>query len=162
MVRFDDFLSIPVTDKSIADRTAVTVTFSQYSAEAGPGVSIGNNRKNCQLTFGIKYVLPLLRLLVIPILSLLQAPWRLLIWRCDYWLCEYFLGLWLDRHSSSDSCSEATISWMPELLLLSRQSTTVWPVPLLFYGFAHVISSPGTNSTSHRSLYRYWPCCRWA
>jgi len=84
MVCFDDFLSMAVTHKSIADRTAVTVTFSQYSAEAGPGVSIGNNRKNCQLTFGIKYVLPLLQLLVIPILSLLQAPWRLLIWHCDY------------------------------------------------------------------------------
>ncbi|TFK33324.1 hypothetical protein BDQ12DRAFT_768673 [Crucibulum laeve] len=35
------------------DKTAVTVTFSQYYAEAGPGISISQNRKNCQLTFGV-------------------------------------------------------------------------------------------------------------
>ncbi|KAJ3510045.1 hypothetical protein NLJ89_g4893 [Agrocybe chaxingu] len=36
-----------------ADRSAVTVTFSQYWAEAGPGIPISANRKNCQLTFGV-------------------------------------------------------------------------------------------------------------
>ncbi|PPQ96889.1 hypothetical protein CVT26_005869 [Gymnopilus dilepis] len=36
-----------------ADRTAVTVTFSSYWAEAGPGIAISQNRKNCQLTFGV-------------------------------------------------------------------------------------------------------------
>ncbi|KAJ2915662.1 hypothetical protein MD484_g4741, partial [Candolleomyces efflorescens] len=36
------------------DRTAVTVTFSQYYAEAGPGIPISANRKNCALTFGVK------------------------------------------------------------------------------------------------------------
>ncbi|KAF9531276.1 hypothetical protein CPB83DRAFT_892110 [Crepidotus variabilis] len=35
------------------DKTAVTVTFSQYFAEAGPGIPISHNRKNCALTFGI-------------------------------------------------------------------------------------------------------------
>ncbi|PPQ87793.1 hypothetical protein CVT25_008837 [Psilocybe cyanescens] len=35
------------------DRTAVTVTFSQFFAEAGPGISISQNRKNCQLTLGV-------------------------------------------------------------------------------------------------------------
>jgi hypothetical protein len=37
-----------------ADKTAVTVTFSEFYAEAGPGIPIRNNRKACQLTFGIK------------------------------------------------------------------------------------------------------------
>ncbi|KAG2023659.1 hypothetical protein CC2G_001290 [Coprinopsis cinerea AmutBmut pab1-1] len=36
------------------ERTAVTVTFSQYYAEAGPGIPISANRKNCRLTFGVK------------------------------------------------------------------------------------------------------------
>ncbi|RXW18988.1 hypothetical protein EST38_g6865 [Candolleomyces aberdarensis] len=36
------------------DRTAVTVTFSQYYAEAGPGIPISANRKNCALTFGVQ------------------------------------------------------------------------------------------------------------
>ncbi|KAF8153448.1 hypothetical protein B0H34DRAFT_106052 [Crassisporium funariophilum] len=35
------------------DRTAVTVTFSQYYAQAGPGIPVNQNRKNCQLTFGV-------------------------------------------------------------------------------------------------------------
>ncbi|KAF9045075.1 hypothetical protein BJ165DRAFT_1346500 [Panaeolus papilionaceus] len=35
------------------DRTAVTVTFSSYYAEVGPGIPISANRKNCQLTFGV-------------------------------------------------------------------------------------------------------------
>ncbi|TFK72636.1 hypothetical protein BDN72DRAFT_835939 [Pluteus cervinus] len=35
------------------DRTAVTVTFSQYYAEAGPSIPISSNRKNCQLTFNV-------------------------------------------------------------------------------------------------------------
>ncbi|KAH9474317.1 putative secreted protein [Psilocybe cubensis] len=39
------------------DRTAVTVTFSQFFAEAGPGIPISQNRKNCQLTLGV-YVPP--------------------------------------------------------------------------------------------------------
>ncbi|KAF5331872.1 hypothetical protein D9611_008833 [Ephemerocybe angulata] len=36
-----------------AEKTAVTVTFSEFYAEAGPGISISKNRKACQLTFGI-------------------------------------------------------------------------------------------------------------
>ncbi|TFK72640.1 secreted protein [Pluteus cervinus] len=35
------------------DNTAVTVTFSQYFAEAGPSVPISSNRRNCQLTFNV-------------------------------------------------------------------------------------------------------------
>lgn len=38
----------------LADKTAVTVTASQYFAEAGPGIPISANRRNCQLTFGVK------------------------------------------------------------------------------------------------------------
>ena len=41
-------------DLAVADKTAVTVTFSQFYAEAGPGISVSANRKQCQLTFGIK------------------------------------------------------------------------------------------------------------
>ncbi|KAF9045072.1 hypothetical protein BJ165DRAFT_1389023 [Panaeolus papilionaceus] len=37
-----------------ADKTAVTVTFSQFYAEAGPGIPISANRKNCQLTVGVR------------------------------------------------------------------------------------------------------------
>ncbi|KAJ2916855.1 hypothetical protein MD484_g3540, partial [Candolleomyces efflorescens] len=36
------------------DRTAVTVTFSQFFAEAGPGIPISSNRKACQLTLGVE------------------------------------------------------------------------------------------------------------
>jgi len=35
------------------DRTAVTVTFSEFLASVGPGISISENRKNCQMTFGV-------------------------------------------------------------------------------------------------------------
>ncbi|KAF9485156.1 hypothetical protein BDN70DRAFT_927698 [Pholiota conissans] len=35
-------------------KTAVTVTFSQYYAEVGPGIPISANRKNCQLTLGVQ------------------------------------------------------------------------------------------------------------
>jgi len=35
------------------DHTAVTITFSQFGAEAGPGISISQNRKNCQATLGV-------------------------------------------------------------------------------------------------------------
>ncbi|KAJ2922370.1 hypothetical protein H1R20_g14720, partial [Candolleomyces eurysporus] len=37
-----------------ADKTAVTVTFSEFFAEAGPGISASKNRKACQLTLGVK------------------------------------------------------------------------------------------------------------
>jgi hypothetical protein len=36
------------------DLSAVTITFSQYFAQAGPGISIGENRKNCQMTLGLR------------------------------------------------------------------------------------------------------------
>ncbi|KAF9041612.1 hypothetical protein BJ165DRAFT_1595978 [Panaeolus papilionaceus] len=36
------------------DRSSVTVTFSQFWAETGPNIPISSNRKNCQLTFGVK------------------------------------------------------------------------------------------------------------
>ncbi|KAJ2922367.1 hypothetical protein H1R20_g14723, partial [Candolleomyces eurysporus] len=35
------------------DKTAVTVTFSEFYAEAGPGIPISSNRKACQLTLGV-------------------------------------------------------------------------------------------------------------
>lgn len=41
----------------LGDNTAVTVTFSQYWAEAGPSLPVSANRKNCQLTLGVKCVL---------------------------------------------------------------------------------------------------------
>jgi len=43
-------------DPFIAQKTAVTVTFSQYFAEVGPGIPLSAARKNCQLTFGVQYV----------------------------------------------------------------------------------------------------------
>ncbi|PPQ99392.1 hypothetical protein CVT24_005375 [Panaeolus cyanescens] len=36
------------------DKSAVTVTFSQFYAEAGPGIPISANRKSCQLTVGVR------------------------------------------------------------------------------------------------------------
>ncbi|KAF9525636.1 secreted protein, partial [Crepidotus variabilis] len=36
------------------DKTAVTVTFSEYYAVVGPGYPISGNRKNCQLTIGVQ------------------------------------------------------------------------------------------------------------
>ncbi|KAH8832206.1 hypothetical protein DL96DRAFT_645620 [Flagelloscypha sp. PMI_526] len=36
-----------------AAHTAVTVTFSQYAASAGPGIATSENRKNCQLTLNV-------------------------------------------------------------------------------------------------------------
>jgi len=36
------------------DRTAVTVTFSNYYADAGPGIPIAENRRNCQVTLGVR------------------------------------------------------------------------------------------------------------
>ncbi|KAG8806714.1 hypothetical protein FRC17_004848, partial [Serendipita sp. 399] len=36
-----------------AERTAVTVTFSNYYASAGPGIAITENRKNCAITLGV-------------------------------------------------------------------------------------------------------------
>lgn len=35
------------------DKTSVTVTFSEFYAETGPGISISKNRKACQLTLGV-------------------------------------------------------------------------------------------------------------
>jgi len=35
------------------DKTAVTVTFAEFYAEAGPGIPIRNNRKACQITLGV-------------------------------------------------------------------------------------------------------------
>ncbi|KIM35052.1 hypothetical protein M413DRAFT_14764 [Hebeloma cylindrosporum] len=37
-----------------ADKSAVTITFSKYFAQAGPGIPIGDNRKNCQMTLGLR------------------------------------------------------------------------------------------------------------
>ncbi|TEB33600.1 hypothetical protein FA13DRAFT_1730650 [Coprinellus micaceus] len=36
------------------DATALTAVFSELSAIAGPGVSISNNRRQCQLTLGVR------------------------------------------------------------------------------------------------------------
>ncbi|KAF9045174.1 hypothetical protein BJ165DRAFT_1346687, partial [Panaeolus papilionaceus] len=35
------------------DKTAVTVTFNSYFAQAGPGIPASQNRRGCQLTFGV-------------------------------------------------------------------------------------------------------------
>lgn len=37
-----------------ADKSAVTITFSKYFAQAGPGIAISDNRKNCQMTLGLR------------------------------------------------------------------------------------------------------------
>ncbi|KAG8834900.1 hypothetical protein FRC17_006447 [Serendipita sp. 399] len=36
------------------DRTAVTVTFSNYYASAGPGIKVTENRKNCEVSLGVR------------------------------------------------------------------------------------------------------------
>jgi len=36
-----------------SDRQSVTITFSVFGAEAGPGIFIAESRKNCQATFGL-------------------------------------------------------------------------------------------------------------
>ncbi|KAJ7581346.1 hypothetical protein C8J56DRAFT_794216, partial [Mycena floridula] len=33
--------------------TAVTITFSQFAAQGGPGISIAENRRNCQATLNV-------------------------------------------------------------------------------------------------------------
>ncbi|KAH6905788.1 hypothetical protein BKA70DRAFT_1291074 [Coprinopsis sp. MPI-PUGE-AT-0042] len=35
------------------NRTGITVSFFGFYAEAGPGIAISQNRKNCRLTFGV-------------------------------------------------------------------------------------------------------------
>ncbi|PVG02602.1 hypothetical protein CPB86DRAFT_811231 [Serendipita vermifera] len=37
-----------------ADKSAVTITFSNFYAYAGPGVSISENRKGCTVTLGVR------------------------------------------------------------------------------------------------------------
>ena len=39
-----------VANNIASDKQAFTLTFSEYVAEAGPGISLGEGRKNCQLT----------------------------------------------------------------------------------------------------------------
>jgi hypothetical protein len=36
------------------DRNVVTVTFSNFEAEAGPGIAVTQNRKTCTLTLGVQ------------------------------------------------------------------------------------------------------------
>lgn len=36
------------------DRTAVTVTFSNYFADVGPGIPVAENRRNCVVTLGVR------------------------------------------------------------------------------------------------------------
>jgi len=55
-------LSITTTLSSPAARTAVTVTYSKFYAETGPNFPISSNRKYCQLTFGVRYVIRLLHM----------------------------------------------------------------------------------------------------
>ncbi|PPQ83468.1 hypothetical protein CVT25_007059 [Psilocybe cyanescens] len=38
----------------IDDKTGLNVVYSSFYAEAGPGVPISENRKNCQLTLGVR------------------------------------------------------------------------------------------------------------
>ncbi len=42
-----------VAENISPDKTAFTVTFSDYIAEAGPNVDIGDSRRNCQLTLDL-------------------------------------------------------------------------------------------------------------
>ena len=50
----EHFFKVVSDPTLIADKTAVTVTFSEFFAEAGPGISASKNRKACQLTLGVK------------------------------------------------------------------------------------------------------------
>jgi hypothetical protein len=50
----DHLLNVAPDATLVADKTAVTVTFSEFFAEAGPGISASKNRKACQLTLGVK------------------------------------------------------------------------------------------------------------
>ncbi|KAK1234150.1 hypothetical protein PQX77_002662, partial [Marasmius sp. AFHP31] len=36
------------------DKTAVTITFSAFEASAGPDIAVTENRKNCQLSLGVR------------------------------------------------------------------------------------------------------------
>jgi len=36
-----------------ADKTAVTIIFSEFGASVGPGIAITENRKNCQIALGV-------------------------------------------------------------------------------------------------------------
>jgi len=156
------FFAYPITQSSVAAGTAVTVTFSKFFAEAGPVISIASNRRNCVLTFGVKYLIPLLCLLATHTLSFSQSPSRFLIRSCNRRLREFISGFWLARHWASNPRSEATISWMPESLLPSSHSTTVWAFLSRCYTAEHFILSPGTAHRSHCSLHRHRSRCRWA
>ena len=72
------FIGIHITQSSTADRSSVTVSFSKYEAETGPGVLISHNRRNCGLKFGIRYAIPVLFVLV-TYASLSQSSSRFLI-----------------------------------------------------------------------------------
>ncbi|KIM35053.1 hypothetical protein M413DRAFT_432915 [Hebeloma cylindrosporum] len=37
-----------------SDKSAVTITFSKYFAQVGPTIPIAENRKNCQMTLGVR------------------------------------------------------------------------------------------------------------
>jgi len=90
---------------------------------------MGSHQQQSQeLPVDIRYQVrdPIPELVMTHILSLSQTSWRFLIRRCECRLCEFFLGSWLTEHSPSNSHSEASISWHPESLLLSRLFTTVW------------------------------------
>lgn len=36
------------------DHTTISFTFDNLYAEAGPGVSVANNRRNCQISVGVE------------------------------------------------------------------------------------------------------------
>ena len=51
VTRFQERASEKTT---VDDATALTAVYSELNALAGPGVSISSNRKNCQLTLGVR------------------------------------------------------------------------------------------------------------
>jgi len=122
---YDSLLSLYrlIIHSSIAARTTVTVTFSKYYAEDGPNILREHNRRNCQLTFGVKYAILLWRLLVTHTLSFSQSSSRFLIWSCHCRLRKFFLHELTTQ--ASNSRSEAFTSWMTRSLLPSSQPTTV-------------------------------------
>ena len=49
----DHLLSVVSDAAPVADKSAVTVTLSEFIVEAGPGIPVNNNRKHCQMAFGV-------------------------------------------------------------------------------------------------------------
>lgn len=46
-------LMLVLSELVLDDHTAVTITFSQYEASAGPGIPLSDDRKNCAISLNI-------------------------------------------------------------------------------------------------------------